>query len=70
MKSEQQRIANGRVIVGPPIWMTLGERAQVESGATGKLVSTVTAGTWVLWCSQEHPPTKIFLIEPALEMSD
>ena len=70
VESAQQRIADGRAFVPPPIWMTLGERAQIESGETGKLVSTVTTGTWVLWCLQEHPPTKLFLIEPALEISD
>jgi hypothetical protein len=69
VKSQQQRIADGLAFVAPPIWMTLGERAQIESGQTGKLVSSVTTGTWVLWCAQEHPPTKLFLIEPALEIS-
>ena len=69
VKSQQQRIADGLAFVPPPIWMTLGERAQIESGETGKLVSTVTTGTWVLWCAQEHPPTKLFLIEPALDIS-
>ena len=69
VKSQAQRIADGLPFVPPPIWMTLGERAQIESGQTGKLVSTVTTGTWVLWCAQQHPPTKLFLIEPALDIS-
>jgi hypothetical protein len=65
--SERQRIAKGE-FTGPPIWMTLGERAQLEPGETGMLVSTVTPGTWVLWCAQEHPPTALFLL-PALELT-
>ena len=69
VRSQQQRIADGLAFVPPPIWMTLGERAQIESGQTGKLVSTVSTGTWVLWCAQEHPPTKLFSIEPALDIS-
>ena len=35
LKSQQQRIADGLAFVPPPIWMTLGERAQIESGQTG-----------------------------------
>ena len=85
VESAQQRIADGRAFVPPPIWMTLGERAQIKSGDTGMLATTVTTGTWVLWCLQEQvpqlrldsdhwkrtaPPTKLYLIEPALEVSD
>ena len=45
VESQQQRIADGLAFVPPPIYMTLGERAQIESGETGMLVSTVTTGT-------------------------
>ena len=65
--SERQRIAKGE-FTGPPIWMTLGERAELEPGQTGMLVSTVSPGTWVLWCAQEHPPSALFLM-PALELT-
>ena len=65
--SERKRMAKGE-FTGPPIWMTLGERAQLEPGQMGMLVSAVTPGTWVLWCAQEHPPTALFLM-PALELT-
>jgi hypothetical protein len=70
VESERQRIAEGLPIAGAPTFMTLGSRAQVEPGASGTLVSSVAAGAWVLWCAQNHPPTDVFLIEPALEISD
>jgi hypothetical protein len=69
VESERQRVAEGLEIVGPPTYMTPGERAQLEPGETGLLVSTVTPGTWVLWCLHEHPPTAFFLITPALELT-
>jgi hypothetical protein len=68
VESERERVAQGLEIVGPPIWMTRGERAQLEPGQTGMLVSTVTPGTWVLWCLQEHPPTAFFVM-PVLELT-
>jgi hypothetical protein len=69
VESERQRIADGLEIAGPPLFVTLGARAQTASGESGTLVSTVTPGTWVLWCAQNHPPTALFLISPPLEIS-
>jgi hypothetical protein len=66
VESERERLADGLQIAGPPSYMTLGARAQVPAGEKGMLVSAVTPGTWVLWCAQEHPPTALFLISPAL----
>ena len=68
VESARQRVSNGLRFVPPPIWMTLGERAQLEPGQTGSLVSTVTPGTWVLWCAQEHPPSAFFLM-PELHLT-
>jgi hypothetical protein len=38
-------------------------------GLVWRPVSTVTTGTWLLWCGQNDPPTKVCLIEPALGIS-
>jgi hypothetical protein len=69
MESERQRLAEGLEIAGPPSYLTLGARTQAESGGTGTLVSTVTSGTWILWCAHEHPPTALFLIAPPLAVA-
>jgi hypothetical protein len=69
VESERQRLADGLEIAGPPAFMTLGARAQAASGETGTLVSTVTPGTWTLWCAQNHPPAALFLITPPLAIS-
>jgi hypothetical protein len=68
--SEQERIESGRVVRGPPAYLTNLARAQVSPGDSGTLVATVNAGEHVLWCAQEHPPTALFLITPALQVSE
>jgi hypothetical protein len=70
VSEEQERIESGEVIRGPPAYLTNLARSQVDPGATGMLVATVSAGEHVLWCAQEHPPTALFLIAPALQVSD
>ena len=69
VEAERQRLENGRQFLGPPAYMTLGARAVVPSGESGTLVSTITAGEWVLWCAHDHPPTALFLITPSLQVS-
>jgi hypothetical protein len=85
VESERQRIADGLAYLPPPSGMGLVNRAEIRSGDTRMLATMVTTGMWVLWCLQEQvpqlrldsehwkrtaPPTKLFLIEPALEVSD
>lgn len=69
VEGERQRLEDGLEIVGPPAYLTLGARAQVNAGESGTLVSTVASGEWVLWCAHEHPPTALFLITPPLKVS-
>ena len=66
VEMERQRLEDGLEIAGPPAFLTQGARAEVPAGETGMLVATVTQGEYVLWCAQEHPPTAVFLITPAL----
>lgn len=70
VESERERLEDGLQIAGAPEFMTLGARAQVPAGESGTLVSTVTAGEWVLWCAHDHPPTALFLVRPPLEVAE
>jgi len=70
VESEQQLLEAGEGIQGPPAYLTNLARTQVDPGGSGMLVATLSAGDHVLWCAQDHPPTALYLITPALHVSE
>jgi hypothetical protein len=70
VESERKRLADGLEIAGPPAILTNLARVQTSPGGTGLLVASIGEGEYVLWCAHDHPPSALFLIEPAIRGSD
>lgn len=65
----QQQLQQGKRLLDPPAFYSQVVRVGVASGASSRLPADVAAGTYVLTCFIEDPPTSVYLGTP-LEVSE
>lgn len=68
LEKVQQRLQQGKGLLDPPAFYSQAVRVSVASGTSSRLPADVAAGTYVLTCFIEDPPTAIYLGTP-LEVS-
>ncbi len=68
LENVQQQLQQGKGLLDPPVFWSQVVRVGVASGASSLLPADVAAGTYVLTCFIDDPPTAVYLGTP-LEVS-